>query len=67
MSKPLPRTTLKEHIHNIIDIMPPGVKVSFELRTSFDKVTNDYIVGERGYMAETMLLRFNVTKPKEMK
>lgn len=65
MSKQLPRTTLKEHIDNIIRIVPDGVKVSFELRTSFDRVTGDYIVGERGYTyGESILLRFSVSKPK---
>lgn len=65
MSKQLPKTTLKEHINNIIEIVPDGVKVSFELRASYDKVTGDYIVGERGYSyGESMLLRFSVQKPK---
>lgn len=46
--------------------MPDGVKVSFELRTSYDKVTEDYIVGQRGYYngEEPILLRFSVTKPR---
>lgn len=67
MAKQEPRTTLKQHVSNIIDLMPDGVKVSFELRTTFDKVTGDYIVGQRGYYngEEPMLLRFSVTKPKQ--
>jgi hypothetical protein len=64
MSKQLPRTTLKQHISNILERTPDGVKVSFELRTSFDNVTNDYILGQRGYGDETILLRFSVTKPR---
>ncbi len=68
MSKAEPRKTLKEHIDSILAIIPDGVRVSFELRASFDKVTNDYIVGERGYSyGESILLRFSVTKPVEKK
>ena len=66
MAKQQPRTTLREHVNNIIELMPDGVKVSFELRTSYDKATGDYIIGQRGYYSgeEAMLLRFSVTKPK---
>jgi hypothetical protein len=64
MATQKPKITLKEHINNIIYIVPDGVRVSFELRTSYDKVTGDYIVGQRAYYDETMLLRFSITKPK---
>jgi hypothetical protein len=62
-----PKLTLKQHIDGILNCVPSGIRVSFECRASYDAVTGDYIVGERGYSyGESILLRFSITKKKEI-
>lgn len=63
MDKKANEITLKEHVEAITKAVPQAQVMNFEVRVSWNKKLQDYIITD-GYNAHSTLIRFTVRRPK---
>lgn len=56
--------TLHEHVSAIVAQIPDYTSINFEVRVSWNKKLQDYVVSQDYYSTPSTLLRFTIRKPK---
>lgn len=56
--------TLKEHVQAIADSIPNFTTINFEVRVSWSKKLQDYVISQEYYSTPSALIRFTIRKPK---